>query len=449
MKHLQPVIWSKGTFLTPQHLQVQDLYFESTLQFRLSALSSFAWGFTALGIDPEALTAGEFKLTHASGMLPDGLLFDIPHSDRAPKARNVAEFFEKDKDALEVYLAIPGYRERGINVSSNNDSAATRYDAEVRFFRDENTGLSEKPVQVARKNFSFLFEGENRQGSSTLRIARVKRTAAGAFQLDPRFAPPLLDFAANDQLTAIARRLTETLSSKSRELAEARREKNQILADFTVADIPNFWLLYTVNSFLPLIRHFFETKHGHPEPLFATMLSLAGSLTTFSPKVQPRDLPTYDHEDLSGCFTDLDEKLRFLLQAAPPTNIVSLPLTLAQPSIYTTNINEDRYLVNTKWYLAISAEMNEADLIRKSSELLKVCSANQIEQLVRHALTGMTLTHSRPSAIPVKLRHQYFALSLSGDCWESVKRARNFAAYVPGDFPNPQLELVIVLPTKT
>jgi hypothetical protein len=27
-----------------------------------------------------------------------------------------------------------------------------------------------------------------------------------------------------------------------------------------------------------------------------------------------------------------------------------------------------------------------------------------------------------------------------------VRRARNFAAYVPGDLPNPQLELLIVLP---
>jgi len=27
-----------------------------------------------------------------------------------------------------------------------------------------------------------------------------------------------------------------------------------------------------------------------------------------------------------------------------------------------------------------------------------------------------------------------------------VVRSRNLAAYVPGDFPNPQLELVILLP---
>ena len=33
MRQLQPVIWSKGTFLTPQHLQTRDRFLESVLQF--------------------------------------------------------------------------------------------------------------------------------------------------------------------------------------------------------------------------------------------------------------------------------------------------------------------------------------------------------------------------------------------------------------------------------
>ena len=37
MPRLQPVIWSKGTSLTQQHLQMQDLFLESSLHFRLNA----------------------------------------------------------------------------------------------------------------------------------------------------------------------------------------------------------------------------------------------------------------------------------------------------------------------------------------------------------------------------------------------------------------------------
>ena len=98
-----------------------------------------------------------------------------------------------------------------------------------------------------------------------------------------------------------------------------------------------------------------------------------------------------------------------------PSNFISLPLKLMQPSIYATPLAEDRFLRNTRMYLAMSAEMNEGDLIAKTPHLVKVCSANHIEHLVRQALPGVPLTHvpQPPSAVPVKLNCQYFSLTQS------------------------------------
>jgi type VI secretion system protein ImpJ len=448
MKRLEPVIWSKGTFLTPQHLQLQDRFLENTLQFHLDALAFRPWGFGELQVNQELLANGTFALSNASGILPDGLLFDIPNSDAAPAPKPLMDLFSADQDEVAVYLGIPQYRERGLNVSAPVRDADTRYRAEVETFKDENTGASERPVQVARKNFRLLVEGESREGCSSLRVASVKKTPAGTFQLNPRFVPPLLDFTASDYLVSIARRLVEILSARSSMLSGTRRQKNQSLADFTTADIANFWLLYTINNYFPVLRHLFEVRSGHPEELYSAMLSLAGALTTFSLKIHPRDLPLYDHDDLGACFTDLDEKLRLLLETVVPSNFISLPLKLVQPSIYATSIDQDKYLVNTKMYLAINSEMNQGELINKSPHLVKVCSANHIEHLVRQALPGVPLTHvaTPPSSIPMKLNFQYFSLSQAGLAWEAIQRARNLAAYVPGDFPNPQLELIILLP---
>ena len=66
----------------------------------------------------------------------------------------------------------------------------TRYRAEVEMVRDDNTGQSEKPVLVARKNFRILVEGENLEGSSAVRIATVRKTPAGLFRLDPSLSRP-------------------------------------------------------------------------------------------------------------------------------------------------------------------------------------------------------------------------------------------------------------------
>jgi type VI secretion system protein ImpJ len=144
----------------------------------------------------------------------------------------------------------------------------------------------------------------------------------------------------------------------------------------------------------------------------------------------------------------LEAKVLHLLETVVPSNFVSLPLRMVRPSIYAATIPEEKYLRDTKLYLAFSAAIGEDEVIRKTPQLVKLCSATHIEHLVRQALPGVPLLHqpSPPASIPVRLHHQYFMLSQSGLAWEAVERSRTVAVYVPGDFPEPVLELVILLP---
>jgi len=450
MKQLQPVIWTKGTFLTPQHLQVQDRFIEDTLNFRLQALKFAPWGFSELTLNQELLSEGQLAVSRAAGIFPDGLMFDIPDADPPPPSKALAEQFEPEAKSLDVYLTVPDYRQRGLNVSAGPDGSS-RYVVEVTTFRDENTGMGEKPLQIARKNMRLLAENENREGCSVLRIANVERTDAGMFRLNPRFIPPLLKIRCSEYLMGLLRGLIEVMSARSSQLAGTRRAKNQSLADFTASDIANFWLLYTVNSYFPVFNHLFQAQDRHPEELYSAMTSLAGSLTTFSPKLRPRDLPLYEHDSLGPLFAELDEKLRSMLETVVPTNLISLPLKLTKTSIYATALDNEKYLRNTRLYLAVSAETKEESIIRDVPRLVKVCSATHIEHLIKQALPGIQLKHvpSPPSALSVKLKYQYFSLNQSGAAWEAVTRARNLAAYVPDDFPNPKLELLILLPQTT
>lgn len=447
---MQPVLWTKGVLLSPQHLQAQDRFFEDLIQFQLSSLTFSPWGFHNLKIDREMLAGGVFALSQASGIFPDGLLFDIPESDPAPPPKPLEGCFEPDQQTLDVYLAVPEYRPGGLNVASGHADGNTRFRAEVLLRRDENTGLAEKPIQVARKNFRILVEGEALEGNSVLRAARIRRLPSGDYQLDSEFVPPLIDISASDYLLAITRRLVEILSAKSTALSGARRQKSQGLADFTIADVASFWLLYTINTHLPELRHLFETRRGHPAELYSAMGSLAGALTTFSMSIHPRDLPAYDHANPSSCFAVLDQRLRELLETVVPANYASLPLRLVQPSIFATAIDQDRYLASPQWFLALSAELNQAELVTKVPKLVKLSSADRIDSLIKQALPGVALTYvtTPPSAIPVKVKHHYFQLTQSGAEWEAIRLARHLAAYVPSDFPNAELELLVVLPAK-
>ena len=448
MRNLRPVLWAKGTILMPQHLQAQDRFLENIFQFRVNALNFRPWGFADLRIRHEALVEGNLEIAEAAGIFPDGLAFDCPDSDLVPPPKPLAPFFDSEQQSVEAYLAIPSHRPGGMNISHGKQDADTRYVAQALEVRDENTGMNEKTVQLAKKNFRILLEGESREGSVTLKMARVRRSAAGTFELDPQFVPPLLDLGGSDYLISLLRRIVEILAAKSDILSGKRRQKSQNLADFTSAEIANFWLLYSVNSYFPLIRHIQENRRGHPEAAFRLLLALAGALTTFSAKIQLRDLPLYDHDNLGLCFTDLDEKLRELLETVVPSNYVSLPLKLAQPSIYATTLDDDKYLAGTKMFLAVTSDMAKTDLAKRVPQLVKLGSASQIEHLVRQALPGIQISHMArpPAAVPVKLNFQYFALNQAGPVWDAVNRSRTLGAYVPGDIPNPQLELLILLP---
>jgi type VI secretion system protein ImpJ len=151
--------------------------------------------------------------------------------------------------------------------------------------------------------------------------------------------------------------LVELLSAKSSALSGSRRQRSQDLADFGVADVANFWLLYTVNTHLPLFRHLLETRKGHPSDLYRAMLALAGALTTFSTEIHPRDLPAYDHWDPQASFDELDIRVRELLGTVVPTHHVSLPLRSTETSIHATALEEERYLSPTEAYLAVKADM--------------------------------------------------------------------------------------------
>jgi type VI secretion system protein ImpJ len=447
MRQLQPVIWSKGTFLSPQHLQTQERFVEDCSRFYLDSLNTRSWGFSEIQFDSKALSEGRLSMLQACGIFPDALPIDIPASDPAPPARVLDECFPSGRQACTFYLTVPEFLQGGMNVALSRGDFSTRFIAQMLMVRDENTGSGERPIQVARKNLRILAEGENREGSVALGCIRILRSEAGSYQVDPAYIPPLLDIHAHPTPKRILSGIIELLVARSGQLSGARRQRNQSLADFSASDVANFWLLYTINNHLPVLRHFLESANILPETVFSELSDLAGALTAFSTQVAPRDLPAFNHEQLGSCFLELDRLIRLLLETVVPSNFVALPLRPVRETLYAASIDKDTYFEGSRFYLAVSADIREADLIDRVPLLLKVSSSTHIDTIIRNALPGLRLRHvgTPPRSIPVKLRHQYFSMETEGQQWESVRRARNLSVYAPAEILNPQMELIILL----
>lgn len=447
-KHLSRVVWSEGMHLTPNHFQVQNRYFEDSIQFAASALCFEPYGFLGLALDAEALHNGTLSLQHARGIFPDGLAFQMPDCDPLPQARSIADLFPPTREKVVALLAIPEHKSDGANcIPSPGEDGRVRYIAEPQVIADEMTGRDEKPVAMGRKNFSLRLDTEEQGGVLVMPAARIMRDGTGHFIFDPDFIPPSTTIAASDRLMKILKRLVEILDEKSAALSKGSASTARNWAEYSTRDIAQFWLLHTVNSALAPLREMYAGRHVHPEKLFVQMLRLAGALCTFAMESHPRDLPAYNHRDLDGCFGALDHHIRLHLETVVPTNIIPIPLQRSADYFYEGEVKDQRCLDRARWVFSIRSATGEVEVISKTPQLVKICSKLFVPKLVERALPGMGLTHlpTPPAAIPAQVDAQYFSISRSGPCWEHIVLTRQVGVYVPGELPDPQLELLVIL----
>lgn len=448
MKNLQRVVWAKGMLLTPQHFQAHSNYMEDALHFRFTGSCYANWGVLDISINEEELVNGNLTLKTFKGVLPEGTPVNC-FIDPLPVSRPIEKHFPSNDDLVDVYLAIPERLDgHNVRMEEGDTGSKVRYSARLKDIQDENGLDEDKPVQFAQRNFSILLGKQNLDGYARLRIAQIARNAAGGYVLNPDFIPPLLNVAASRTLLGLVKRLVEILGTKSESLSSARRMRGKTLADFNVSESGSFWLLHTINTFLPELKHIHDVRRGHPEPLYLALLKLAGALSTFSLDSDARNLPVYDHDNLGPCFAALELRVRDLLETVIPSKCISIPLKQNQ-RIWTGTIANDDWLRNSQMVLAISAgtDMGVDDLIQKVPRLVRLAPPDEMNKLISLALPALLLKHTPPpSVVPYRLENQYFLVNQTGRLWEGIVNSRSLSLFIPPDFSSARPELYVVLP---
>jgi type VI secretion system protein ImpJ len=449
MKQLSRVVWSEGMYLGPHHFQVQSRYFEDSIRFSTGSLWFAPWGIVAQKLDAEALQNGSVAIIHARGVFPDGLTFHMDEADPLPDPRSVGDHFPASRDGVIVSLAIPARKQDGLNCVlpdapvGGPATAAVRYAAQPQILHDETTGRDEKPVHLGRKNIRIVFETERQDNLITLPFGRIIRDGSGRFAYDTNFIPPCLDITSSDKIMSILGRLIEILEEKSSTFAK----RTTSWVETASREIGAFWLTHTINSAMAPLRHIYNTRHGHPDILYQEMLRLGGALCTFALDSHPRSMPLYDHSKLSQCFADLDYHIRSHLEIIIPTQFVPINLVKRADYFYEAECTDQRVFNRSRWIFGVRSSIGEAEVILNAPKLVKICSKEFVPRLVQQALPGMALTHLSvpPSQIPAKVDYQYFSMAQAGPCWDHLTKTRKLGLYIPGEIPNPEMELLVIL----
>ncbi len=448
MNFNQKVLWTEGLFLTPHHFQQWDRYYETLLGSRMRALSPFSWGIEELEFNVEGIQNGVIEVVRCKAVLPDGLPLSVPEPDAPPPSRAFLSAFPPESERLSIYVGIPLFRPSAANLATGDEDANSmfRYRSKEISLPDENTGENIQPLMLAEKNLRLLFGEDAIQNHVAVKVAELKRTVDGRIALEESFIPPALCLSASKPLMDMVRRIYEILIAKSATLSNQRRQRGPGLADFTTSDVASFWLLHTVNSYIPFMMHCHHIQRIHPETLYLAMASLAAELMTFVTEGSPADLPKYNHTDLARTFIELDLKLRMLLETVIPTRCVPIPLERTKESLYVGRILDDRLITAAEFYLAVSAKMPEAQLIERVVRKSKIASLDTINILLGQALAGVALSPVQvpPGPIPVRVGFRYFRLEKMGTYWNALAASRNVCIYFPAEFPDLKLELFAV-----
>jgi type VI secretion system protein ImpJ len=380
-------------------------------------------------------------------VLPDGTPFSIPDRDLAPAGRSLEGRLSPTETKVGLHFGLRVHRAGEIEMAAAGDEAGDRRYSEVRDRLTDSTGGGEaREVRLAEGNFRVLFPDEDLGDYDTLPLAEAIRRPEGGFAYRADFVPPCLAIAASPALMQSLRRLVEILVAKSSELSDRRRTSGRGAAEFGRDDTTGFWLLGTVNGAIPLLSHFLRSGEVHPEELYRSLVTLAGTLLTLS-DVSVRELPPYDHALPALSLLELGRRIPDLLEVVLPRNYTRIPLTQRDAYVQVGRIQDDRVLdPQVSFFLGVYANMPLADVQGSFPEMAKVASPDKVDFLVAHALSGvpLRLTQSLPAALPVQGGYVYFLVDRASEAWEGIAGSRSIAIYAPPEFPGVRLELIAV-----
>ncbi|NRR30323.1 type VI secretion system baseplate subunit TssK [Oxalobacteraceae bacterium] len=440
------VLWGEGLFLRPQHFQQQDRYHEQRLHDSVKALHPYAWGVDQLQLDRDALASNTLRILELSLRFQDGELYSAPGADELPDSVDLSGL-QQSQQSVTFYAALPAFKAFGGNFSApGQGGAAVRFAQTDADTPDLFTHAAPAQLSYLRKSVRIVSEFEPRDSYTCFPLLRLRRAATGGFELDPAFVAPSMSIRSAPLLFLQLRRLIDALQAKVSALYGHHREPSKNVIEFRSGDMSSFWLLHTASTSFAALSHYFHHPTLHPERLYEQLLTLAGSLMTFSKSWSLADLPPYQHNDPGPGFAKLHQIIRELLDTVISSKYFAIALKENKPSYHHGMLDSGKIDDKTTFYLAVSADLPAIELVDVVPLRFKVGAPDDVEKFVLSAMPGVRLAHAPqvPAAVPVRPDTCYFVIEGKGQMYERMLQAQSISIYVPSGLRELKLELVAV-----
>ncbi|HSC80075.1 MAG TPA: type VI secretion system baseplate subunit TssK [Chitinolyticbacter sp.] len=304
-----PLQWSEGLMLSPQHLQQHDIYLHAQLTHRLMSLTPHFWGVRRLEIDTLRVASGTLRVTELECILPDGLAVLFPgHYGHVSLEVDIAKPLSERAGAQRVWLVVPA---RGTTAATLG-SAVQRFDpVSGELAADENTGDGQVPIERLRARISLYVGNDVPARYTACPIAEVERDDKGLLRLT-RYHPPMMrmdvaDFLKEQGLSWQLRLLMQELWSKARTLAGDRQDSQH-------DDLPSeqHRALAAARHLalgLPSLEVAVSAGDIHPVLLYRALMQMVGAVASIGANPIPPIPDAYRHDD---CVAQFDTAINYI-----------------------------------------------------------------------------------------------------------------------------------------
>lgn len=434
--HAHKVIWQEGMLLRPQHLQHNDRHYQQQLN-HTRLMTCDGWGFLSLDIDVQYLNLGKFVVNQASGVLPDGSLFELGGA-MEPLVLHVPA----NTGRQAPYLALPLVTDNQVESRRQEQGdVLARYVSCETEVGDSNAGADSRcQISCARPNLCLLLgEQSDDPFYVKLQVAQiVESTSDAGVKLDSDYVPTFIYLQGSGYVSSCIKEVISLLATRGDAIA-ARIEAGGVSAGAQVGD---FLMLQLINRTELILRHYLGQPQVRPEALYRALLSIFGELSTFGIDSKRVRLDVYyQHRNQGASFRGLMEGIRTVLSGVLEQHAIELALQPRQYGVLVCPVNDLNLLGSATFILAATSQCDSEELRHRLPTHLKIGPVERIRELVNLQLAGIKLKPLpvAPRQIPFHAGKTYFMLELSARDVAQLEQSGGFAFHASGEFAELEL----------
>ena len=422
------VAWREGLFIRPQHFQQNNYALYSEMMQRTLISSPNVWGLSDFEIDDKLLNMGKISLLSASGILPDGTIFDTKDF-----VSTLTINIDKDDEGKAIYLALPlNYANEDNTYYEEQEALPTRYVAKTEH-EVPNTNAGENSMAdiiFAYLNFKLCKEGEMMDGYSVIQVAQISTvTVNNTVSLDRGFSPTYIHLHKAKNIVSKMDELQGMLRYRAEKLTEKISG-----GSLQATELGDYLMLQLLNRTESRLHYYTSQEKLHPADFYLELVSLIGEMAVFMKKEKRLvEQFTYVHAKQGLCFDEVFLELKTFLSQVLESNSTLIPLDKHKYGVHIAMLRDKALLANSSFVLAVAANIDEGKLKKLLLDNLKIGTVDEIRNLVNHHLPGFKIVplSAAPREIPYRVNQSYFRINMNSEEREKFLRASGLALHYP------------------